>query len=188
MPTKAPQFRLALVSALVVFLAACGGESAPESSAPAASQPAASQPTQNAQPQSATGASESAPQPGAPTEPAQSAAPDPAAAAASQDACGNRYIPFLAGAQWQYQVSGDEEKRFTRTIVSVNGNEAAAKDTFELPEDEPEVDDAWQCRNGALVVGGAAIRALTDAGGSTAGANVVSEGVALPADPQPGET
>lgn len=107
-----------------------------------------------------------------------------ASSSAQKDKCGNRYVPFMAGAQWQYQMSGEEETRFTRTIVSVSGNKATVRDVF--ADDEEEVNDQWLCRSGAIVTSGASVMADVAGEGFSVGAVSVNEGVTLPADPKPG--
>lgn len=106
-----------------------------------------------------------------------------------KDACGNRYIPFLAGAQWQYRVTAedDEEAEYTRAIVSVNSNRANVQDTFITPADEPKRADQWQCRNGAVIASALSAWGSVGVAGVSVGAATRSDGVTLPADPKPGE-
>lgn len=106
---------------------------------------------------------------------------------AQKDRCGNRYVPFVAGAQWKYQTTGAEDARFTRTLVSVSGGKADVRDAFESPADEPERSDQWQCRNGAIVTSAPSTWADVQDEGMSIGAVVASEGVTLPANPKPGD-
>lgn len=104
-----------------------------------------------------------------------------------KDACGNQYVPFIARAHWEYQVTGEEDMRFTRTIVRVSGNTATVEDVFTEPADEDKRTDQWQCRNGALVMTSDAAWGAVEAGGTSTRGSVKSEGVTLPATPKPGD-
>lgn len=119
--------------------------------------------------------------------------PTPAAGQAGRpanpkDACGNQYVPFVARAEWKYEVTGEEDMRFTRTIVRVSGNMATVEDVFTEPADEDKRTDQWQCRNGAIVMTSDAAWGTVEAGGTSTRGSMKSEGVTLPANPKPGDT
>ncbi|MDW8396083.1 MAG: hypothetical protein RMM31_07555, partial [Anaerolineae bacterium] len=105
-------------------------------------------------------------------------------------ACGNRYIPFVAGAEWQYESSGAGlTSRFTRKLIDASVTGATSQDQFETLSGELTRTDRWECREGAVVVLSTAALAGVRTEGLSADLTITgNEGITLPPDPRPGDT
>lgn len=107
---------------------------------------------------------------------------------ASTNACDNPYQPVVAGATWNYKLSGPIPDTFTHTILSVESDGFTEQDEFGTGVTRQ---GKWRCEDGNLI-------ALNPSGGSSAsisteGVSVDFEtteqsGVTLPASIQPGDT
>lgn len=110
----------------------------------------------------------------------------PVAQGGSAGACRNTYYPVVQGASWQYRLSGVSNDTFTRAITAVRADGFDDQDTFGAGTIRK---GGWSCKDGNLI-------ALTPGGSPTVAAageqftfTVESnDGVAFPADPQPGQT
>lgn len=85
----------------------------------------------------------------------------------TSNACDNPYLPVVAGATWEYNLTGPISDTFTHTILSVESDSFTEQDAFASGVTRQ---GKWQCDNGALI-------ALNPASGSSA--NVSTEGVSV---------
>ena len=106
----------------------------------------------------------------------------------SADACDNPYLPIVAGATWNYKLTGTVSDTFTHTILSVESDRFVEQDQFGTGVTRQ---GTWQCDNGDLT----ALNPTTgsSANVSTEGVSVDFEttaqsGVTLPATINPGDT
>lgn len=121
------------------------------------------------------------------TEPSTTA-PTTAPESAGAGACDNPYLPVVAGATWNYKLTGPIPDTFTHTILSVESDGFTEQDEFTSGVTRQ---GQWRCENGNLI-------ALNPTGGSSAtvsteGVSVNFEttafsGVTLPATINPGDT
>jgi hypothetical protein len=110
-------------------------------------------------------------------------------AASPGGACSNPYLPVVAGAVWNYKMTGAVADNFTRSIVSVDAGSFTDQDIFSQGSITRQ--GKWNCDNGNLI-------ALNPSNGASA--NVSSDkvsadfkttelsGVTLPASIKPGDT
>ncbi|WP_322508739.1 hypothetical protein [Anaerolinea sp.] len=112
--------------------------------------------------------------------------PSPLLSRTSVSPCNNPYYPARLGAKWEYQLSNDVNEPFTRTILEETADgfverDSRASEVIRLGR--------WQCRDGALTY----LTALPYTAVVFAEMEEIeftvesSEGVTLPAHPQPGE-
>lgn len=106
----------------------------------------------------------------------------------SAGACDNPYLPVVAGATWNYKLTGTVSDSFTHTILSVESDNFVEQDQFGTGVTRQ---GTWQCDNGNLI----ALNPTTgsSANVSTEGVSVNFEttaqsGVTLPAAITPGDT
>jgi hypothetical protein len=111
------------------------------------------------------------------------APPEPAPAAGP---CQHPYYPVVAGASWEYQLSGTSSDTFVRSITHVRENGFDDQDDFSAGVTRR---GSWECREGNLI---------DLALGSSPAVTVTGEemnftfdvesntGITLPANPQPG--
>jgi hypothetical protein len=106
----------------------------------------------------------------------------------SAGACDNPYLPVVAGATWNYKLTGTVSDSFTHTILSVESDSFVEQDQFGTGVTRQ---GTWQCDNGDLI----ALNPTTgsSANVSTEGVSVDFEttaqsGVTLPATINPGDT
>ena len=155
---------------LVLSISACS----PESPAPQATEEAINTPTLGTTEVSATEAPTTMP-----TTPPEST---------GAGACDNPYLPVVAGATWNYNLTGTVSDTFTHTILSVESDSFIEQDQFGTGVTRQ---GQWQCENGNLT-------ALNPTGGSSAtvsteGVSVQFEttafsGITMPATINPGDT
>lgn len=124
---------------------------------------------------------------------ASQATPEPppqevAAVPAIPAACFNIYLPVIAGAAWNYRLTGLAADTFTRTIVSVDTEAFTDRDTFSSGLTRQ---GRWRCSNGNLI----ALDPVSGASASIVAEGVwievqttALEGVTLPAVINPGDT
>lgn len=103
-------------------------------------------------------------------------------------ACSNPYLPIIAGATWNYNLTGPENDTFTRSILAVNADGFTEQDVFGVGVTRQ---GEWKCENGNLV-------ALNPSGGGSASVEAEGvkvdfqttalEGVTLPAFINPGDS
>lgn len=103
-------------------------------------------------------------------------------------ACDNPYLPIIAGATWNYNLTGPENDTFTRSILAVNADGFTEQDVFGVGVTR---EGEWKCENGNLV-------ALNPSGGGSASIEAEGvkvdfqttalEGVTLPASIQAGDS
>jgi hypothetical protein len=62
--------------------------------------------------------------------------------------CGNPLLPVVAGATWNYQMTGSVPASFTRTITEVNGGSFTDQDIFDSGVTRTE---KWNCEAGNLI-------------------------------------
>jgi len=103
-------------------------------------------------------------------------------------ACGNPYMPIVAGATWNYKLTGPVSDTFTHTILSVEDASFTEQDQFGTGVIRQ---GKWQCDNGNLI-------ALNPSAGgsasiSTEGISVDFQtkdlsGITVPAEINPGDT
>lgn len=86
---------------------------------------------------------------------------------ASANACDNPYQPVVAGATWDYKLSGPIPDTFTHTILSVESDGFTEQDEFGTGVTRQ---GKWRCENGNLI-------ALNPTGGGSA--SVTTEGVSV---------
>ena len=81
--------------------------------------------------------------------------------------CANAYMPVVAGASWNYTLSGAVFDTYTHSILSVNGSNFSEQDVFASGVTRQ---GDWACQNGDLIAlnpgGGASVstEGLTSAG------------------------
>lgn len=107
---------------------------------------------------------------------------------AATSACDNPYQPIIAGASWNYKLTGLAPDTFVRSILSVNENEYTDQDVFGTGVTRQS---QWKCDNGSLI-------ALNPSGGGSSSVNTEGlsvdfqttelSGVTLPANLNPGDT
>jgi hypothetical protein len=85
----------------------------------------------------------------------------------SSGACDNPYLPVVAGATWNYKLTGPVSDTFTHTILSVENDSFTEQDEFGTGVTRQ---GTWQCEDGNLI-------ALNPAAGNSA--NVSAEGVSV---------
>ncbi|NWF65468.1 MAG: hypothetical protein HXY38_14320 [Chloroflexi bacterium] len=110
------------------------------------------------------------------------------AAPAAPNACDNPYLPVIAGATWNYNLTGPENDTFTRSILAVNADGFTEQDVFGVGVTRQ---GEWKCKNGSLV-------ALNPSGGGSASIEAEGvkvdfqttklEGMTLPASINPGDS
>jgi hypothetical protein len=123
-----------------------------------------------------------------PTSESSSATQPPTGNDAANHACANPYLPIIAGAAWNYSLTGSATDTFTRSILSVDENEFTEQDVFGAGVTRQ---GKWSCDNGSLI-------ALDPANGPSAGVSSYSldvdfqtkelSGVTLPATIHAGDT
>jgi hypothetical protein len=106
----------------------------------------------------------------------------------SFNACKNPYLPVIAGATWNYKLTGPLPDTFTHTILSVDNNGFIEQDVFGAGLTRQ---GKWNCDNGNLV-------ALDPSGGNSASVNTENvsvdfqttdlSGITLPATINVGDT
>ncbi len=99
------------------------------------------------------------------TESATAATEVPANATAG--ACANPYMPVVAGATWNYKLTGPTPDTFTKSILSVEASGFTDQDAFGSGVTRQ---GKWNCENGNLT-------ALNPSDGNSA--NVTTEGVSI---------
>lgn len=98
--------------------------------------------------------------------------------------CQHPYYPVVAGASWEYQMSGISGGTFVRSIISVRENGFDDQDVFSAGVTRQ---GRWECREGNLI-------SLTPGSGTSVIASNVqanftiesNTGITFPADPRPG--
>ena len=85
----------------------------------------------------------------------------------SSGACDNPYLPVIAGATWNYKLTGTVSDTFTHTVLSVENDSFTEQDEFGTGVTRQ---GKWQCDDGNLI-------ALNPAAGNSA--NVSAEGVSV---------
>jgi hypothetical protein len=115
----------------------------------------------------------------APTSTATPVQPAPAAGP-----CQNPYYPVVAGASWEYRLSGTGSETFVRSITSVRENGFDDQDVFGAGVTRR---GSWECREGNLISltpGSSASVATSDM--QTEVTIESNTGITFPADPRPG--
>jgi hypothetical protein len=112
----------------------------------------------------------------------------PSDSTSGNGACTNPYLPIVAGATWNYNLTGPQSDTFTRSIVSVESSSFTDQDVFGTGVTRQ---GKWNCDNGALT-------ALDPTSGNSASVNsenvsvdfqtTSASGVTLPASLNPGDT
>jgi len=82
-------------------------------------------------------------------------------------ACSNPYMPVIAGATWNYKLTGPVPDTFTKSIISIEASSFTDQDAFGSGVTRQ---GKWNCENGNLT-------ALNPSGGDSA--NVSAEGVSI---------
>jgi hypothetical protein len=105
----------------------------------------------------------------------------------SSGACTNPYLPVIAGATWNYKLTGPTPDTFTRSILSVEADGFTDQDIFSAGVSRQ---GKWKCDNGSLV-------ALNPSNGGSASINAENvsvdfqttelSGVTLPATVNAGD-
>jgi len=124
-------------------------------------------------------------------EPTAGPLPTPAPAAtpappepASTGPCWNPYYPVVAGASWEYRLSGTSSGTFVRAITGVREDGFDDQDVFSAGVTRQ---GRWECREGHLISltpgSGASVIASGDQANFTIESNT---GITFPADPRPG--
>ena len=90
-----------------------------------------------------------------------------ASAITTVDACANPYMPVVAGATWNYKLTGPVPDTFTKSIVSIDASSFTDQDAFGSGVTRQ---GKWNCENGNLT-------ALNPSSGDSA--NVTTENVSI---------
>ncbi|GAB4570556.1 MAG: hypothetical protein Fur0017_17380 [Anaerolineales bacterium] len=101
--------------------------------------------------------------------------------------CANLYLPVIAGATWNYSVTGPTSDTFTRSITSANANGFADQDVYASGVTRQA---EWNCKDGNLISlspGGNAAN-VTASEVSTELQTTAFLGVTLPATINPGDS
>ncbi|MEJ5240902.1 MAG: hypothetical protein WHS87_06870 [Anaerolineales bacterium] len=99
--------------------------------------------------------------------------------------CYNPYYPVLAGARWEYQMSGASSDTFTSSILDVRENGFEEQLAFRVGT---VVRRSWECRQGDLISLTPSALASVSVPGMEMNFTVESNsGITLPADPKPGQ-
>ena len=114
-------------------------------------------------------------------------APAEVPASGGSGACANPYLPVVAGATWNYKMTGSISDTFTRSIVAVDGSSFTDQDVFGTGVTRQ---GKWNCDGGNLT-------ALNPSNGSSASVSTENvsvdfqttafSGVTLPATVNPGD-
>jgi len=112
------------------------------------------------------------------------ATPAPPAPASTAGPCQNPYYPVVAGASWEYRLSGTGSETFVRSITSVRENGFDDQDIFGAGVTRR---GSWECREGDLISLTPGSGGSVMASGGQANFTVESNtGITFPADPRPG--
>jgi hypothetical protein len=179
--------RLAL-SAVILLLAACSsgrGPTAGVSATPAVEPPVGPTVTPTGEAPAGNAAPPTAePTAGPSPTPAPAATPAPPEPAPAAGPCQNPYYPVVAGASWEYQISGTSSDTFVRSITNVRENGFDDQDVFSAGVTRR---GSWECREGNLISLTPASGPSVAAAGMQMNATVESNtGITFPADPRPG--
>ena len=125
------KFFLLVISVVVLSLLACSPSANP-----------GSVPTQ---PPAATG---NVPPPATDTQTVIEAPTETPVAPPEVQACDNPYMPVVAGATWNYKLTGPISDTFTHSILSVENNSFVEQDVFNTGVTRQ---GTWNCDNGNLI-------------------------------------
>jgi hypothetical protein len=101
--------------------------------------------------------------------------------------CANPYLPVVAGATWNYKMTGSTADSFTRSIIAADEKSFTDQDAFDVGVARQ---GKWECEGGNL-------KALNPSNGASASVNTenvavdfqttASSGITLPAAIRPGD-
>ncbi|MFT3893814.1 MAG: hypothetical protein QM730_19460 [Anaerolineales bacterium] len=72
----------------------------------------------------------------------------PPTEAEAASACDNPYLPVIAGATWNYKLTGPVSDTYTHTVLSVESDSFTEQDTFGVGVTRQ---GNWKCENGNLI-------------------------------------
>ena len=106
----------------------------------------------------------------------------------SAHACTNPYLPIVAGATWNYKLTGPASDTFTHSILSVEESSFVEQDVFGVGVTRQ---GTWNCENGSLIAldppSGASANINTDNNVSVDFETKDQSGVTLPASINAGD-
>lgn len=104
-------------------------------------------------------------------------------------ACANPYLPIIAGATWNYKLTGPAPDTYTHTVLSVEGNSFIEQDVFNVGVTRQ---GTWNCDNGNLIAldppSGASANVSTENNVAVDFQTTSINGVTLPGTINPGDT
>jgi DUF3108-like len=104
-------------------------------------------------------------------------------------ACNNPYLPIVAGATWNYKLTGPIPDTFTHTILSVENSSFVEQDVFAAGVTRQ---GTWNCEGGNLIAldppSGASANVSTENNVSVDFETTDLSGVTIPATINPGDT